>query len=200
MSQVRPRSDPNESKYLCCCGCHVMTGAKIVASIYTVVAVGIIALIDTIALPRIFFLPSQEAYNTHWAFTGLCTLVAILVISSLWFGLIRERQECLVPAIICSIIGLILTIVHTIFGLSVLFLQRISIRNAFNSAVQETIEAGAFFVICVCSFVLQCWFFLIFYNAYHHIKYMRSSSTDGIVHNQQSEQVYIAVPKENPEP
>uniref|UniRef100_A0A914UJK2 DUF7027 domain-containing protein n=1 Tax=Plectus sambesii TaxID=2011161 RepID=A0A914UJK2_9BILA len=103
MSQVRPRFDPNDPQYLCCCGCHVMVGVKIVASIYTVVAVGVIALFYRYALLSLYDLLSHEAYYVLLAFMVISPLVAIPVLGSLWIGVIIERQGFLIPTLICSV-------------------------------------------------------------------------------------------------
>uniref|UniRef100_A0A914UM22 DUF7027 domain-containing protein n=1 Tax=Plectus sambesii TaxID=2011161 RepID=A0A914UM22_9BILA len=199
MSQVRPRFDPNDPQYLCCCGCHVMTGAKIVASIYTVVAVGAIVLYYRYAIQSEYHQPSPEAYFTQWANMVLYLLVIVPVLLSLWIGVFIERQGFLFPTLICSIIGLFLTIVYTLSGPDG-YQGRITNTGTYNSAMQEKPDAVVFYAIHVCSFVLQCWFFKVVNTAYYYIEYMRSSSTGVNVHIQQSEQGYVAVPKENPEP
>uniref|UniRef100_A0A914X9E8 Uncharacterized protein n=1 Tax=Plectus sambesii TaxID=2011161 RepID=A0A914X9E8_9BILA len=57
-----------------------------------------------------------------------------------------------------------------------------------------------YFVYHSCEFALQYWFFKIISSAYDYFKLKRSSPTGGIIYLPQSQQVYIAVPKENPEP
>uniref|UniRef100_A0A914X2T8 CKK domain-containing protein n=1 Tax=Plectus sambesii TaxID=2011161 RepID=A0A914X2T8_9BILA len=197
MSQVRPRFDPNDPQYLCCCGFHVMTGVKIVASIYTIVAVLYAVMSSyTIMELRVSDLRSEMAYYLLLAFLGLSPLVAIPVLGSLWIGINIERHGFLIPALIYSVTGLILTIGYAISGLSVQ--QRRIANSGYFHGDELKMEAFVFLVICVCSFVLQCWFFIILRSAYTYIKDKRSSLKRSCKDIEQSEQLYTAALQPNP--
>uniref|UniRef100_A0A914WHM1 DUF7027 domain-containing protein n=1 Tax=Plectus sambesii TaxID=2011161 RepID=A0A914WHM1_9BILA len=99
MSQVQPQFDPNDPKYICCCGCHVTVGAKILASLQTasiiLIALGVIPMIQQV---------KREPHFTSILVTFICIFLIIALINgSLWYGLITEREGFLIPTLICMV-------------------------------------------------------------------------------------------------
>uniref|UniRef100_A0A914WS71 DUF7027 domain-containing protein n=1 Tax=Plectus sambesii TaxID=2011161 RepID=A0A914WS71_9BILA len=190
MSQVQPQFDPNHPKYICCCGCHVTTGAKIIASLQTA---GII-LIALCFIPMIEQVIRQP-HSTSALVTFICIFLIITSINgSLWYGLIKEREGFLMPTLICMGIYLILlgicAVLALIYSIAIMF-------QSFAGGLITLLMCSAYYS---CEFALQYWLFNIIQNSYDYFKHKRSSPTGGIIYIPQSQQVYIAVPKENPEP
>uniref|UniRef100_A0A914UMJ7 DUF7027 domain-containing protein n=1 Tax=Plectus sambesii TaxID=2011161 RepID=A0A914UMJ7_9BILA len=193
MSQVQPQFDSNDPKYRCCCGCHVMTGAKILASLSTIYVI-----VEATIFIAALFGPSRSRIDS--AFYGFYLgyfLISMAVLGSLWYGLIKEREGFLIPMLICMVTIIILAGVYIVF----LFL---SYLNEMMLKPRASADANTlmfiFFFICACWFALQCWFCKIYKNAYNYIKLKRLSLTGGLIYIQQSDRVYVAVRKENPEP
>uniref|UniRef100_A0A914WDB3 DUF7027 domain-containing protein n=1 Tax=Plectus sambesii TaxID=2011161 RepID=A0A914WDB3_9BILA len=187
MNQVQPRFDPDNPKYICCCGCHVMTGAKILASLSTIGAV-LSAIAFAHAIPLLGDPQKDTVYWILLVSMSISLIVGTAVLGCLWYGLIKEREGFLIPTLVCSVIFLVLSCV--------------SGGNLFVSG--KTQEAHANYIAlligsAVCSFGLQYWFFTIYKNAYIYIKNKRWSPQGDYGHVRQSEKVYIAEPKENAE-
>uniref|UniRef100_A0A914UJV5 DUF7027 domain-containing protein n=1 Tax=Plectus sambesii TaxID=2011161 RepID=A0A914UJV5_9BILA len=110
MSQVQPRFDPNDPKYICCCGLHVLTGAKMLASLCTICAV-----LSAIKSSGEIFLSStadpqtDEAYYTLLVKMGFSLIIGTPILGCLWYGLIKEREGFLIPTLVCSVISVVLT-------------------------------------------------------------------------------------------
>uniref|UniRef100_A0A914XC47 Transmembrane protein n=1 Tax=Plectus sambesii TaxID=2011161 RepID=A0A914XC47_9BILA len=99
MSQVQPQFDPNDPKYICCCGCHVTVGAKILASLQTasiiLIAISVISMIEQV---------KRQSHFTSVLVTFICIFLIIISINgSLWYGLITEREGFLIPTLICMV-------------------------------------------------------------------------------------------------
>uniref|UniRef100_A0A914WNL8 DUF7027 domain-containing protein n=1 Tax=Plectus sambesii TaxID=2011161 RepID=A0A914WNL8_9BILA len=193
MSQVQPQFDPNDPKYRCCCGCHVMTGAKILASLYTIYVI-IEAMIFIAALSG----PSRSRIDSNMlCFILGYFLVEIAVLGSLLYGLSKEREGFLIPMLICMVTIIILAGVYIVF-LFLSYLNEIVLKRRASAEAHTLVFI--FFFICACWFALQCWFFKIYKNAYDYIVLKRLSLIGGLIYIQQSDRVYVAVRKENPEP
>uniref|UniRef100_A0A914VG43 DUF7027 domain-containing protein n=1 Tax=Plectus sambesii TaxID=2011161 RepID=A0A914VG43_9BILA len=96
MSQVRPTFDPNDPKYICCCGCHVMTGAKILAFIFTVAAI-----LNTLYVIILVYIATQSKFDDGYFYYQIGGFfVFIVVLGCLWYGLIKEREGWLLPMLI----------------------------------------------------------------------------------------------------
>uniref|UniRef100_A0A914VH68 DUF7027 domain-containing protein n=1 Tax=Plectus sambesii TaxID=2011161 RepID=A0A914VH68_9BILA len=121
MSQVQPQFDPDDPKYICCCGCHVLAGAKILASISTTC----IILIALCAIPVIVQLTRHPYYASGLSLCFCIFFIAVLIHGSLWYGLIKEREAFLIPTLICMVIGLVL--IGVFFILSIFAARRSSL-------------------------------------------------------------------------
>uniref|UniRef100_A0A914WNA0 DUF7027 domain-containing protein n=1 Tax=Plectus sambesii TaxID=2011161 RepID=A0A914WNA0_9BILA len=190
MSQVQPQFDPNHSKYFCCCGCHVTIGAKIIASLQTagiiLIAIYFYSMIEQV---------KREPHFTSILVTFICIFLTITSINgSLWYGLITEREGFLMPTLICMGCSLLLIGVGAIISLIS------SLTMMLVNPGQGLVVLMVCFVYYLCPFALQYWFFNIINNIYGYFKLQRSSPTGDIIYIPQSQQVYVAVPKENPEP
>uniref|UniRef100_A0A914WG56 Lysosomal-associated transmembrane protein 4A n=1 Tax=Plectus sambesii TaxID=2011161 RepID=A0A914WG56_9BILA len=213
MSQARPQFDPNDPKYRCCCGgYHIMSGATVLAIISTagtvIIAVSVAVMFDAIKhyLGRDNFL---------FEFLGIL-LLDVLVLGCLWYGLIKERKGFLVPVLICMasvlmmlflcalvlLLGWLIAIIVIIakmfsstptYGWQDHHSRSINLKKAMVLLFFYLLPSGG-------ALMLQYWFFSIIESAYDYIKHKCLSSKGNITYIQQSEQVYIAVPKENPEP
>uniref|UniRef100_A0A914VKV5 Lysosomal-associated transmembrane protein 4B n=1 Tax=Plectus sambesii TaxID=2011161 RepID=A0A914VKV5_9BILA len=189
MIRVQPPFDPNEQNYLCCCNYDIMTGAKSLASIYTVVTV----FIAMCFIPWLYE-KQQSSASASCLVVYLCfLLLAIATLGCLWYGLVKERERFLIPMLIFSIICFIPIVVIMVLRI----LSTISMPIGFEEALIIDITSV---IYGICAVLLQYWFFAIFGNAYSHIKHKSRSPTGGNKYIQQLEQVYIAIPKDNPEP
>uniref|UniRef100_A0A914VJ51 DUF7027 domain-containing protein n=1 Tax=Plectus sambesii TaxID=2011161 RepID=A0A914VJ51_9BILA len=193
MGKGRLQFDPNDPKYHTCCGCHVMIGAKIFASINTagIISIGFISFMKIVSL---LYADNRSAIDATFLYCNLGgSIVSVAILGSFWYGLIREREGWLLPMMTCWILSLVIAA----FGLIALFIFT-------TIAIFQSGEDGMLMIwvsiICCCLFVLEYWFISVVSKAYHYIEQKRLSSKGGITHVQQSEQEYIAVPKENPEP
>uniref|UniRef100_A0A914V1K5 DUF7027 domain-containing protein n=1 Tax=Plectus sambesii TaxID=2011161 RepID=A0A914V1K5_9BILA len=103
MSQVRCQFNSNDPKYMCCCGCHVMTGAKILASIFTIVIV--LQEVYVIAVPHDIGITNDDKIIAQIWFYGHLVAIPInaLILGTLWFGLIKERHRFLIPTLFCLV-------------------------------------------------------------------------------------------------
>uniref|UniRef100_A0A914VKA2 DUF7027 domain-containing protein n=1 Tax=Plectus sambesii TaxID=2011161 RepID=A0A914VKA2_9BILA len=103
MIQVRPQFDPNDPKYRTCCGCPVMTGVKIAASFNTAGIIFIPILVIVVLGVHDELRGNVSVLAQYLG--GL--LIPILVLSCLWYGLIKEREGFLIPMLAFLIIVLI---------------------------------------------------------------------------------------------
>uniref|UniRef100_A0A914X465 Transmembrane protein 230 n=1 Tax=Plectus sambesii TaxID=2011161 RepID=A0A914X465_9BILA len=104
MSQEQPRFDPNDPKYICCCGCHVMTGTKILASLPTIcTCIYTTAFIIAIALRSAADPADGKWYDELLISMGISLIIVIPVLGCLWYGLIKEREGFLIPTLVCSV-------------------------------------------------------------------------------------------------
>uniref|UniRef100_A0A914UPY4 Transmembrane protein n=1 Tax=Plectus sambesii TaxID=2011161 RepID=A0A914UPY4_9BILA len=111
---------PNDSQFYCCFGrCHALKGAKIIAIIFAVNYM-LSALFSLVAL--------ANGYPTN---TGV-SLVGIIVVGCLWYGLTKEREGFLVPFLIYMIICLVM--IGTALAVLLVFVPFVIIRG---SAINE---------------------------------------------------------------
>uniref|UniRef100_A0A914W5W7 DUF7027 domain-containing protein n=1 Tax=Plectus sambesii TaxID=2011161 RepID=A0A914W5W7_9BILA len=93
------QDSPNDSQFYCCFGrCHALKGAKIIAYIFTVYYV-LIALFNLVAL--------VQGYRIRLTLDTCVSLVGIIVVGCLWYGLIKERKGFLMPFLIFMILWVI---------------------------------------------------------------------------------------------
>uniref|UniRef100_A0A914VLZ6 DUF7027 domain-containing protein n=1 Tax=Plectus sambesii TaxID=2011161 RepID=A0A914VLZ6_9BILA len=175
MSQVQPQFDPNDPKYICCCGCHVLAGAKILTSISTV---GIL-IMAICTIPMIDQLKRQPYFADDLGLYLCIFLIVILSHVSLWYGIIKEREAFLIPTLICMVIGLVL--IGVFFILSIFAARRSSLAGEKHTLLMAL---GTWVQISI-SFALQYWFFSIYKNAYYYIKHKGQSSTGSIAYIRQ---------------
>uniref|UniRef100_A0A914WEQ7 DUF7027 domain-containing protein n=1 Tax=Plectus sambesii TaxID=2011161 RepID=A0A914WEQ7_9BILA len=182
MSHEQPPFDPNDPKYIICCGQHIMDGAKMVAYFYNV-GVVLIVIISSIGLTFASKSPHMVTFNVIVFVSFFAT---IPVLGCLWHGITNKREKFLIPTLICMVISLILIGLFTLacFGIAINMLVR---KKDVNGCIWIMVM-----VMCAFLFALQLWFFSILKNAYYYLKYRRSSPTGRIMHVLQSEQVYIA--------
>uniref|UniRef100_A0A914XAY5 DUF7027 domain-containing protein n=1 Tax=Plectus sambesii TaxID=2011161 RepID=A0A914XAY5_9BILA len=196
MSQVRCQFNSNDPKYMCCCGCHIMTGAKILASIFTIVIV--LQEVYVIAVPRDIGVTNDEKIIAQIILYSHLVAIPInaLILGTLWFGLIKERHRFLIPTLFCLVLSLaaVMMIGARLIAMTFVLTNKIGYAEAgIGALLLYTFVFGGVFA-------LQCWFFHILKNAYSYIKQKQLflTSDDFIV--QQMEQARVAEPTANPAP
>uniref|UniRef100_A0A914UI51 Transmembrane protein n=1 Tax=Plectus sambesii TaxID=2011161 RepID=A0A914UI51_9BILA len=171
--------------------CGDETGAKILAFIDTVstvlYAVGTIVIFSYIKIENV---DPWIAQNIFCYLLGL--LINVMIVGLFWYGLIKERHGFLIPTLICSILGLIGTIITgAVFFVFAFILMTQNVQAGLSLLLFYMALFGG-------GFGLQCWFYCILKNAYSYLEHKRYflTSDDFIV--QQMEQACVAVPKETP--
>uniref|UniRef100_A0A914XGU9 DUF7027 domain-containing protein n=1 Tax=Plectus sambesii TaxID=2011161 RepID=A0A914XGU9_9BILA len=176
MSQVQPRFDPNDPKYICCCGCHVMICAKLLASLFTIVAV-----LDAIAFSFGIYWEARDAqlrwdkvYYAVLVFMGINLIIGTAVLSCLWYGLIKKRERFLILTLVCSMLVFGATILSALFCIIAVIAAMIR-SEAGTDGVQVLL---VIIIASACCLIPQYCFFHIYKTAYYYIKHKRSPPTN----------------------
>uniref|UniRef100_A0A914WZJ8 Uncharacterized protein n=1 Tax=Plectus sambesii TaxID=2011161 RepID=A0A914WZJ8_9BILA len=187
--------DPNHRKFWC--GCHVMTGIKAAAVIYTIISVleFILFIVVSPDQPNVY----RDKYIIYW----LCKLVAaFLSLGFLWFGLLAKREKLLIPFFIYMVIQISLIVWNTITLLMYTF--GLYSHDSYYGYSSSSKKIAAWFVVLifVLLILLHLWIVRTMKNTYSYMKKKRLSSTSNIITVQQYElkHFYNAVPLEDGPP
>uniref|UniRef100_A0A914WBW3 Transmembrane protein n=1 Tax=Plectus sambesii TaxID=2011161 RepID=A0A914WBW3_9BILA len=190
MSQVKRQFDPKDPKYICCCGCHVMTGAEILALIDIVSTV----LYAVYIIGLLSFTKVDENKSTVLSFCSHLVgfLISAIIAGLFWYGLIKERHGFLIPTLICSLLVLMVTVPVGAAYVAVAI-----------SLMPENFQLGSTLLLTSVAafggaFGLQYWFYWIVKSAYSYIEQKRYSVTNDDFIAKQMEQACVAVPQETP--
>uniref|UniRef100_A0A914X689 Uncharacterized protein n=1 Tax=Plectus sambesii TaxID=2011161 RepID=A0A914X689_9BILA len=187
--------DPNIPEYFCCCGCHVMRGAKIVASIYSSL-IGLYVLAAIISL-----LDDEEWKSAAEDITGIAVLG--LIVGCVWHGILHERAGYLLPFLFLKVFNMI------IFGIAFVMLLLLLLGFNVESVIfdedpsepwPEDLDSLSMvfgLIILVGVAWPNIWMFLIMKNARSFILHKHFSTMYGCADTQHMNQGYVAALKED---
>uniref|UniRef100_A0A914X7T6 Uncharacterized protein n=1 Tax=Plectus sambesii TaxID=2011161 RepID=A0A914X7T6_9BILA len=197
--------DPNIPKYFCFCGCHVMTGAKIIASIYS-------SLVGLWLLVQVFSLVGAGIGAAGLSAAGIVFGIVITIafygsiLGCLWHGVLHERAGHLVPFMVLTVFEIVGSVL-----MLVVYLLLLLVVSAATEALQgypsvARVQGQAFvwvFLICIAligKIALHIWIFLTMKKTYSFLLHKRFSTIYRCANAPHTYQGYIAVPKEDTPP
>uniref|UniRef100_A0A914UQL4 Uncharacterized protein n=1 Tax=Plectus sambesii TaxID=2011161 RepID=A0A914UQL4_9BILA len=187
--------DPHNTKYFCCCGCHVMTGAKIIASIYS-----LLLGLDIMVTAR-SMLSEGGWINATGIIIG--TAICVTIFGCLWHGILHERAGHLIPFMVITMFNIGSSVLALVMCLILIFAYSAasdSYRGYQYSSYIDGQSLAIVFVVLIGMIWLHIWIFLIMKKAYSFLLHKRFSTVYRCANAPHTYQGYVAVPKEDTPP
>uniref|UniRef100_A0A914XBK6 Uncharacterized protein n=1 Tax=Plectus sambesii TaxID=2011161 RepID=A0A914XBK6_9BILA len=172
--------NPYHPKYFCCCGCHVMTAARIIAIIYSVYA----------GLAVLGLLLNGILWSNFVA-SIFSAAIGIACLACLWIGVLQERDGYLIPFIVHTILstgGLVAVFVFAVFDIETF--ERFSNATGNKHGGHLSILFGLFLLVIGIG-CLHVWSLLIVKKTYSYIQHKRFSSMYQSANVHQTQQTLV---------
>uniref|UniRef100_A0A914VB84 Uncharacterized protein n=1 Tax=Plectus sambesii TaxID=2011161 RepID=A0A914VB84_9BILA len=187
---IQRQFNPDHPKYFCCCGCHVMTGTKIIASIYSVL-IGLWAL-------KIL---NNGVLWSNYASNILSTAFAIACIACLWIGVLHERAGYLIPFMVYTVLSIGVTVVvFVLVALDVKAFKRLSYMTDNKKGGHYQFNFFGYFLVVIGIVCLHVLSIFIVKKTYSFIQHKRYSAMYQFTHVHYMQQELVVVPKESAPP